>query len=650
MMIGSVSVQRDTFPLIGTVYGIQMLKKKLSAGLTVLALATLAIGAEAATLGELQVLSESDEPFEARLSLIDVDPNVVPLLVRIAPASVYEEQKKPVSDAVRALKIERVNEGDEVRLRVYSDAPLSDSTFPLLIEMNVGGTLSTKSFDVALASAQSTGETQAATESSAVRTETPAQKAARLAEDRRQDREFPNRTARAIVRDYIAVNGFDASSPMRIEYGMTLWSVARVYWPSYRGATMEQVLIGFRDRNPEAFIKGEPEQLHRGARLNPPSSEAVFAINPMEAFREIHGDQVAIPLATQNLIDAQLVNADLAAKVADAQDRARLAGGNPQTVAEAGRTALEGHKAEMAYERHLVSEDGKPLGETRQTLTERPLEAEKIRPTQEPLTATPVEETGPAETQSPVAVPTVESTAQKDAEGEKTNDRWWLPVAVIACLGVLLAFFRRRRSCCAAPSEEEKTCSRQTVTLQKEIPPSTQAQLQALKTTVDEAVKNGTTGGAMGVGTAAFVQAQMEEARENEVGANEDKPHDTAPVEPVMPPQEAVLTEREQAVVAKTDQFLSGVSLELDEQDVGKETEAVVPVQEKVPSAQTTSARDQAYVEALDARIELAEGFIKYNAYTEANEIFDEVMRTGTPEQKARVKAIQNQLKQDGAK
>ncbi|EJX04929.1 hypothetical protein EVA_06961 [gut metagenome] len=97
------------------------------------------------------------------------------------------------------------------------------------------------------------------------------------------------------------------------------------------------------------------------------------------------------------------------------------------------------------------------------------------------------------------------------------------------------------------------------------------------------------------------------------------------------------------------------MSLELDENETAgkKTTEEKTPVKAPVKASalpQSTSARDRAYVEALDARIELAEGFIKYNAFTEANEIFDEVMKTGTPEQKERVKAIRSRLKEDGVK
>ncbi|EJX02221.1 hypothetical protein EVA_09673 [gut metagenome] len=87
------SDRRDAFFPIGTVYGIQMLKKKLSASLTALALASLAAQSGATALGDLQVESRIGEPFEAKISLIDVDPSAVPLRVRVAPPFVYEEQK-----------------------------------------------------------------------------------------------------------------------------------------------------------------------------------------------------------------------------------------------------------------------------------------------------------------------------------------------------------------------------------------------------------------------------------------------------------------------------------------------------------------------------------------------------------------------------
>lgn len=713
-----------------------MFKKKVSASLTALALFSFAMGAEAIALGDLNIESKLGEPFEAKLKIVDVDPSISPLLVRIAPPSVYERQQKKAPVDIYALKMERLSGGETVVLRVYSEAPLADNRFPLLIEMNAGGTITLKNYDLALAyplpaaekplaipapaapaapapRAEAVAEAPAprvaeapapapraaapvvkaerivlhektADAERARRAETDAEKEARLALDRQQDQELPNPTARSIVQDYIALNGFDASSPMRIQHGMTLWSVARVYWPSYRGATAEQILIGFRNQNRAAFVNGDPGQLQKGAMLYPPSKEDVFAINPMEAFREIHGDNVAVPLATQNLIDAQLVDAELAGSVADAQDRARTAGENPQTIAAAGRTALEDQKAERVYERNLMSADGTPLGETRQTLTEAPTPDQK---------AQEAEEKKAAEAAAAAAAEAEKAKAAAAAADKKSGFKlpeginWTWVMGILLLLGFGL-FFRNRAksgSCCEDKADGKSCCCGQPVTVQKEIPPSTDAQIQALKTTVDEAVKNGTTGGAMGAGTAVFMEAQMAEERKAEEmkgrvepapvevkkpepfvepkvvapapkaepapkAAPKAAPQTVAieekafkadePIEPVVAPEETGLSPADRAVIEKTKKVLESVSLELDENASVTD----------FPAKADTTAKDQAYTEALDARIQLAEGFIKYGAIAEANEVFEEVKRRGTPEQKARMNAILAAVNKEGAK
>ena len=47
------------------------------------------------------------------------------------------------------------------------------------------------------------------------------------------------------------------------------------------------------------------------------------------------------------------------------------------------------------------------------------------------------------------------------------------------------------------------------VAFQRDVAPAGEAQLKAVEATVDEAVKNGTTAGAMGVGALAYTEAQM---------------------------------------------------------------------------------------------------------------------------------------------
>ena len=62
--------------------------------------------AEAAELGALTVYSNVGEPFEAKLDVRDVDPRVEPLLVRLAPASVYQRVGKTAQVDTNDLTLE----------------------------------------------------------------------------------------------------------------------------------------------------------------------------------------------------------------------------------------------------------------------------------------------------------------------------------------------------------------------------------------------------------------------------------------------------------------------------------------------------------------------------------------------------------------
>lgn len=168
------------------------------------------------------------------------------------------------------------------------------------------------------------------------------------------------RSAPQIVRDYVALNGFDAAQPFHVQNNMTLWSVAKLYWPSYRGATLEQLVLAFRDRNPSAFEKSDPNLLNAGSTLTPPTVDEVFAIDAMTAFRSLHGENTPVPPSTQNLIDAQKISNTLASTVADAQDRERTDGGAQEAVDQAGKEALRNGERALAQTEATLNEVVQP--------------------------------------------------------------------------------------------------------------------------------------------------------------------------------------------------------------------------------------------------------------------------------------------------
>lgn len=672
------------------------------AGATALAILGFAVSAQAVSLGDLTVESKPGEPLEALLEINDLDLTISPLLVRVAPPATYLREGVNWPSQVQDLKLARDGSNGTVRLRLYGEQALQSGSFPLLMEMNAGGTVTVRAYEVqtkdgsfvVTPSAERTtvkgeprrlspeplvvprepeaaqdnqeakkeGKAETKSESKAesgaaalaVKTAAAPQKevsaasAEKQGKIRRKGRYAPN-----VVKEYVALNGFDASQAFHVQQDMTLWSVALLYWPSYRGATLEQLVIAFRNLNRTAFKEGDPGRLEVRSVLNPPTVEEVLAIDPVAAFHEVHGADTAIPGPTQNLIDAQRLSGEAAAKVADAQDRERTAGKAPEVVAEAGQQALEEEKAEAVREEAEAAEaraEAKAAEEAAEKAAAAEKPAESAKPAEPAADAPKVE---PVKTEAPAR------PADAAGSGGTNNLLLWGVGALVLALLAFLGLRSRKRE--EDPVEEKKLVA---VLIQKDVPPTSEAQLKAVSTTVGEAVKNGTTAGAMGAGAMAYAMAQKDETRNSEkalksegTGAPADQPW-LEPDDDELPP----LDEEEKGPVLgasrQTAAVLEGVSLDLDD--------AVAPAQTSAPAAAPAAAtpapaeqkpaeqpepaepetdKERALAKALDAKLKLATSFVSLGAVDEALELLQEVKRRGGDELRHRAEVLEERIK-----
>lgn len=672
------------------------------AGATALAILGFAVSAQAVSLGDLTVESKPGEPLEALLEINDLDLTISPLLVRVAPPATYLREGVNWPSQVQDLKLARDGSNGTVRLRLYGEQALQSGSFPLLMEMNAGGTVTVRAYEVqtkdgsfvVTPSAERTtvkgeprrlspeplvvprepeaaqdnqeakkeGKAETKSESkaesgaaalavkaaAAPQKEVSAASAEKQGKIRRKGRYAPN-----VVKEYVALNGFDASQAFHVQQDMTLWSVALLYWPSYRGATLEQLVIAFRNLNRTAFKEGDPGRLEVRSVLNPPTVEEVLAIDPVAAFHEVHGADTAIPGPTQNLIDAQRLSGEAAAKVADAQDRERTAGKAPEVVAEAGQQALEEEKAEAVREEAEAAEaraEAKAAEEAAEKAAAAEKPAESANPAEPAADAPKVE---PVKTEAPAR------PADAAGSGGTNNLLFWGVGALVLALLAFLGLRSRKRE--EDPVEEKKPVA---VQIQKDVPPTSEAQLKAVSTTVDEAVKNGTTAGAMGAGAMAYAMAQKNETRNSEkalksegTGAPADQPW-LEPDDDELPP----LDEEEKGPVLGASRqaaaVLEGVSLELDD--------AVAPAQTSAPAAAPAAAtpalaeqkpaeqpepaepetdKERALAKALDAKLKLATSFVSLGAVDEALELLQEVKRRGGDELRHRAEVLEERIK-----
>lgn len=684
-----------------------MFRKSMLAGATALAILGFAVSAQAVSLGDLTVESKPGEPLEALLEINDLDLTISPLLVRVAPPATYLREGVNWPSQVQDLKLARDGSNGTVRLRLYGEQALQSGSFPLLMEMNAGGTVTVRAYEVqtkdgsfvVTPSAERTtvkgeprrlspeplvvprepeaaqdnqeakkeGKAETKSDSKAesgaaaptVKTAAAPQKevsaasAEKHGKIRRKGRYAPN-----VVKEYVALNGFDASQAFHVQQDMTLWSVALLYWPSYRGATLEQLVIAFRNLNRTAFKEGDPGRLEVRSVLNPPTVEEVLAIDPVAAFHEVHGADTAIPGPTQNLIDAQRLSGEAAAKVADAQDRERTAGKAPEVVAEAGQQALEEEKAEAVREEAEAAE-ARAEAKAAEEAAEKAAAAEAAAAEKPAESAKPAEPAADAPKVEPVKTEAPARPADAAGSGGTNNLLFWGVGALVLALLAFLGFRSRKRE--EDPVEEKKPVA---VQIQKDVPPTSEAQLKAVSTTVDEAVKNGTTAGAMGAGAMAYAMAQKNETRNSEkalksegTGAPADQPW-LEPDDDELPP----LDEEEKGPVLGASRqaaaVLEGVSLELDD--------AVAPAQTSAPAAAPAAAtpapaeqkpaeqpepaepetdKERALAKALDAKLKLATSFVSLGAVDEALELLQEVKRRGGDELRHRAEVLEERIK-----
>ena len=674
------------------------------AGATALAILGFAASAQAVSLGDLIVESKPGEPLEALLEINDLDLTISPLLVRVAPPATYLREGVNWPSQVQDLKLARDGSNGTVRLRLYGEQVLNAGSFPLLMEMNAGGTVTVRAYEVrtkdgafvVTPSAERTtvrGEPRRISpeplvvkdEPAAAKPAQTAPKAAPASERtlvkaseketkvRRRGRYAPN-----VVREYVALNGFDASQPFHVQEDMTLWSVASLYWPSYRGATLEQLVIAFRNRNQAAFEAGDPGRLEARSVLNPPSLDEVLAVDPVAAFREVHGAETAIPGPTQNLIDAQRLSGEAAPRWPTLRIGSARRGQGSEAVAEAGQQVLEEEKAE-AVEQSAQADEAGAARATAQGQAPAQDEASQ------PESAAPAEAAGAAveagaskaDAVEPEAVKADPSGTAPDAAAEgapaggvlsSKGLLWGLGALILA----LLAFFGlRSRRRAEEPAGEKKPA---TVHIQKRVPPTSEAQLKALHTTVDEAVKNGTTAGAMGAGAMAYAMAQKDEADKAAKGAGSGKdcvPESSAktakpcacvadqpwlePDDDELPP----LDEDEKGPVLGASKpaasVLEGVTLDLDD---ASPADAIEPANEPKPEPEEDEAaaeapqadvpetdKERALAKALDAKLKLASSFVSLGALKEALELLEEVKRRGSGDLRLRAEALEERIK-----
>lgn len=739
-----------------------MFHQKLSmlAAAAAAALAVFPSLSQAVELGDLKVVSQPGQPLEAVLDVNDVDITISPLLVRVAPPATYLREGVEWPREAQDLKMARMGgEAGKVRVKVVGGQSLSEG-FPLLIEMNAGGKVTVRSYRLdpvngtfrvsaaaempaaepktaaggepaavpAAASAETAPQSMKAVDKSVEKTaetaEKPVEKSAFAAAEAAPKTTQPieekeksvksleagkkggHRTGRYapnVVREYVALNGFNPNDAFTVQRDMTLWSIAKLYWPSCPGALLEQVAVALTQKNPSAFVDGDPSRIVIGQSLSAPVSDEVFAIDPMEAFRAVHGASAAVPGPTQNLIDAQHRSREAAGETAAAQIAALSRGESTEQVAETGRKALDAWESDQKKAAaagaptaavNAPAEAAPALHEAPESAAPAQTSAEASSPAAAPVSeadtgsaAQPTAETdskteaAPSPAESAPAEDAKPAQSAADAEQPAAEEKRPLISYLLIIVGIAIIAsiaWRKRREKAVKEAEEAVAAAKKgqgVVAFQRDVAPAGEAQLKAVEATVDEAVKNGTTAGAMGVGAMAYTEAQMKadaQAAAAEAAAAsakkqvEEQPwlkaDDNDQELPPLSDEERESSERTAKQTAgMTAEKLKRVDLNLDAQTPAYvpplapepiPTEAAAapmkaapaPQPAAQPAAPVPNEKERARLEAIDAKLNLAKSFIGLDAKKEALELLAEVKKEGSEVQRAAAQRLLDEV------
>lgn len=235
----------------------------------------LSSAAHALGLGAIETKSALNEPLDARIPLISVQPDEFDSLsVALASAGAFERAGVRRPFHLSRLKFEIVR-GDRPYVHVTSEKPVKEPFLDFLIEANWPRGRLVREYTLLLdPPIYSPGpQTQAVTAAAPQPAPTPARAAA-----------TPARAAQAPTQIPVQSEGPREYGP--VKSSDTLWKVANSLRPD-SGVSVNQMMVALLQANPQAFIDGDINRLKRGAVLRVPERGVVTQLDAAAATAEV---------------------------------------------------------------------------------------------------------------------------------------------------------------------------------------------------------------------------------------------------------------------------------------------------------------------------------------------------------------------------
>ncbi len=326
-----------------------MHNSKLKRITVALCMALVPISVFAAGLGKLNVMSGLGEPLKADIELIAVTPaELNSLTAAIASEEAYAIQglEKPASHNTIKVDIAKNANGEPI-LKLKSAQPISEPFLDMLIQVDWASGRLLREYTVLLDPPGYTGEADASAQDSQA-SQAPVVKpsgstqtsstpndqmaGAKMGEDGMASsssgsKKTSKRAKKAISSEEMAVAPDASGQEYVTQRGDTLAEIARNMKPE--GISLEQMLVGLYQTNPNAFQGDNMNRLKVGKIIRQPSEETLNSISRKEASSEIK-----VQTANWNAYRNKLAGMVADAAPADAEADAQSAGGKIKSAAE----------------------------------------------------------------------------------------------------------------------------------------------------------------------------------------------------------------------------------------------------------------------------------------------------------------------------
>ncbi len=255
--------------------------KKRAAALAVASCMSFApLFAEAAGLGKLTVLSGLGQPLRAELEIGAAKEEYAGMTARLAPQDAFRQAGVDFASVLLDLRftVEK-RPGGQAVVKVSSSKPINEPFLDFLVELNWPAGRLVREYTFLLDPPEIAAKQTARPVAEARIVETV--RGGGAAEERSVPVKAAPRSAPAPKLAGESKPKADGGNERVVQQGETLRKIADE--TKYDGVSLEQMLVGLFQRNPDAFIGQNVNRLKAGAILNVPEKSAVESVSPAEA-------------------------------------------------------------------------------------------------------------------------------------------------------------------------------------------------------------------------------------------------------------------------------------------------------------------------------------------------------------------------------